>query len=106
MLAALSLILRHRSSPGTTRRAVSEIAGACAAFTVIFGLAFGEFFGDLGHRWFGLRPLLFDRAEAIVPFLALVLALGVVHILLGLCLGVAGAFKDTSARPSGRAFRR
>lgn len=92
MLAALSLILRRRSRPGTTRRAVSEIAGACAAFTVIFGLAFGEFFGDLGRRWFGLRPVLFDRAEAIVPFLALVLALGLVHIVLGLCLGVAGAF--------------
>jgi len=102
MLAALSLILRHRSSPGTTRRAVSEIAGACAAFTVIFGLAFGEFFGDLGHRWFGLRPLLFDRAEAIVPFLALVLALGVVHILLGLCLGVAGAFKEHKRQAIGK----
>jgi V/A-type H+-transporting ATPase subunit I len=102
MLAALSLILRHRSSPGTTRRAVSEIAGACAAFTVIFGLAFGEFFGDLGHRWFGLRPLLFDRAEAIVPFLALVVALGVVHILLGLCLGVAGAFKGHRRQAIGK----
>jgi V/A-type H+/Na+-transporting ATPase subunit I len=102
MLAALSLTLRRRSRPGTTRRAVSEIAGACAAFTVIFGLAFGEFFGDLGRRWFGLRPLLFDRAEAIVPFLALVLTLGLVHVVIGLCLGVAGALRGHRRQALGK----
>jgi V/A-type H+-transporting ATPase subunit I len=91
LMAALGLVLHHRSKPGTTLRAASEIAGACAAFTIVFGFLYGELFGDLGRRALGLRPLLLDREEAIVPFLGLAVALGLVHILLGLSLGVIAA---------------
>ena len=77
--------------PNTTRRAVAEVLGAGAAFAVAFGIAFGEFFGDLGARWFGMRPLLLDREHALLPFLALAVAIGAVHIVLGLALGVINA---------------
>lgn len=93
LLAVLALALRWRSRPGTTTRSISAIAGACAAFTVGFGLVFGELFGDLGRRAFGMRAHGFDRADAIVPFLALAAALGVVHVLLGLVLGVVNAWR-------------
>jgi V/A-type H+-transporting ATPase subunit I len=59
---------------------------------VIFGFLFGEFFGDLGRHWFGMR-FWFNREEAIVPFLGLAVALGLVHVLLGLGLGVASALR-------------
>jgi V/A-type H+/Na+-transporting ATPase subunit I len=91
-LAALGLVLRARSRPNTPLRSVVEIAGPCAAFSIIFGFLFGEFFGDLGQRWFGMRPW-FNREEAIVPFLGLAVALGLVHVLLGLGLGVASALR-------------
>lgn len=91
LMAALALVLHRRSQPGTTLRSASEIAGACAAFTIVFGVLYGELFGDLGRRALGLRPLLLDREEAIVPFLGLAVALGLVHILLGLGLGVIAA---------------
>jgi V/A-type H+-transporting ATPase subunit I len=39
----------------------------------------------------GLRPLAFDREDAIVPFLLLAVAIGAVHVLLGLVLGVVSA---------------
>lgn len=91
VLAALGLVLHARSRPGTTLRNVSEIIGPCALFTIISGFLFGELFGDLGRRWFGLRPLLFDRGEALVPFLLLAVAVGAVHVLLGLVLGVVSA---------------
>jgi V/A-type H+/Na+-transporting ATPase subunit I len=91
-LAALGLVLRFRSQAGTALRSVAEIAGPCAAFSVIFGFLYGEFFGDLGRHWFGMRPW-FDREEAIVPFLGLSVALGLVHVLLGLGLGVASALR-------------
>ena len=90
ILGVGALVLRLRTKPQTLLRAVAEIAGACAVFTVIAGLLFGEFFGDLGRR-FGVHPLAFDREEALVPFLMLSVALGAVHIVLGLVLGVVAA---------------
>lgn len=93
LLAISALILRGRGAPESKLRAVGEIAGACAAFSVVFGFLYGEFFGDVGRRWFGLKPLLFDRRDALIPFLALALALGFVHVLLGLVLGVASRIR-------------
>ena len=89
VLALIALLVRLRSRPGTLARSVAAIAGACAAFTVAFGLVFGELFGDLGRR-IGL-PFLFDRAEAILPFLILTVSLGAVHLLIGMVLGVVSA---------------
>ena len=86
MLALLAAVLHWRSRPSTTLRSVSEVAGACAAFAIAFGFAFGELFGDLGLRWFGLKPLLFDREHEVMAFLGLAVAIGVVHIVLGLLL--------------------
>ena len=91
VLALLGLVLHARSRPGTLLRNVSEIMGPCALFAILAGVLFGEFFGDLGARWFGLEPILFRREEAIVPFLLLALALGVVHMTLGLVLGAVSA---------------
>lgn len=96
-LGGLGLVLHARSRPGSAARAAAEIAGPCAIFAIIFGAAYGEFFGDLGRRWLGLRPL-FDREEAIVPFLGLAVALGTVHILLGLGLGVVNAVRGHHRR--------
>jgi len=91
VLAALGLLLHARSRPGSTLRNVSEIIGPCALFSILSGFLFGELFGDLGRRWFGLRPLLFDRGEALMPFLLLAVAVGAVHVLLGMVLGVVSA---------------
>lgn len=94
--AGLALWLRSRGRAGTLVRSVGEILGACAAFSVLFGIGFGEFFGDLGRRWFGLHPVLFDREEALLPFLGLAVAIGLVHIVLGLVLG---AFNSARGHP-------
>jgi len=89
MLAGLGLILHARSKPETLLRNVSEIIGPCALFAIIAGFLYGEFFGDLGRRWLGLRPIAFSREEALIPFLLLAVAIGAVHILLGFGLSVA-----------------
>jgi len=91
VLAVIGLLLHARSRPGTTLRNVAEIIGPCALFSILAGFLFGELFGDLGRRWLGLRPLAFDRADAIVPFLLLAVAIGAVHVLLGLVLGMVSA---------------
>jgi len=102
VLAVVALWLRHGGAPGSTRRAVAEVLGAGAAFSVAFGIAFGEFFGDLGARWFGMRPLLLDREHSLLSFLALAIAIGAVHIILGLALGVYNASRGHPRQAVGK----
>ncbi len=102
VLAALGLVLHARSKPGTLLRNVSEIIGPCALFSIIAGFLYGEVFGDLGSRLFGLRPIAFSREEALIPFLLLAVALGAVHILLGLGLGVASNIRRHPRAALGR----
>jgi len=102
VLAVIALWLRHGGAPGSTRRAVAEVLGAGAAFAVAFGIAFGEFFGDLGARWFGLRPILLDREHSLLAFLGLAIAIGAVHIVLGLALGVYNASRGHPRQAVGK----
>ena len=102
VLAIIALWLRRGGAPGSTRRAVADVLGAGAAFTVAFGFAFGEFFGDLGARWFGLRPLLLDREHSLLAFLGLAIAIGAVHIVLGLALGVYNASRGHPRQAVGK----
>ena len=87
LLAAIALVIHRRSAPGSLMRVASEIAGPCAAFAIVFGVLFGEYFGDLGRRLLGLPVLLLDREHSIIAVLGAAVALGVVHIVLGLVLG-------------------
>jgi V/A-type H+-transporting ATPase subunit I len=93
MLGVLALMLHRRSKPGSAARTVAEIAGPCAVFAIIVGFLFGEVFGDLGHRTLGLRPIIFDRSEAAVASLLVAVGLGVVHVGLGLVLGVIARWR-------------
>lgn len=104
VLGAVALFSRLRSKPETRLRSIASIAGACAASSLIFGIFYGELFGDLGRRWFGLEPLLFDREEAIPAFLVLAVALGLVHVLLGLILGAVSAMHGDRHHAIGRSI--
>ncbi|MFI5210185.1 MAG: ATPase, partial [Gemmatimonadales bacterium] len=75
---------------------------ACALFAIIFGVLFGEYFGDLGRRWLGLQPVMMDREQAIIPFLGLSVALGLVHVLLGLVLGALSSRREDPRLAIGR----
>lgn len=101
ILAVISLILRFRAAPGSKARSIGEIGFACALFTIIFGFLYGELFGDLGHK-IGLHPIILNREEAFFPFLGLAIALGVVHIVLGLLIGAVQAFRGDKRRAVGK----
>ncbi|MGB5524859.1 MAG: V-type ATPase 116kDa subunit family protein, partial [Polyangiales bacterium] len=101
ILALVSLILRLRSRADTTLRSVSEIGLACALFSIIFGFLYGELFGDLGHR-IGLHPIIFNREEAFFPFLGFAIALGLVHIVVGLLVGAVKMFRGDKRRALGK----
>ena len=102
LLAALGLVLHRRSKPDTVLRNVAEMSGPCALFTILAGFLYGEFFGDLGRRLVGLQPLVLDREQAMIPFLLLAVALGVVHILVGLSLGAISALHRHPRQAAGR----
>jgi len=64
-----------------------------AVWAVAWGVVYGEFFGDLGHRLFGWKPIWINREEAIEPLLLFSLAVGAAHIVLGLLIGVYTALR-------------
>ena len=96
MLAVLAGVLWLKSAPATTIRSVADVGLACASSAIAFGVFFGEFFGPLGQA-IGLRPF-FNREQATIPFLALAVALGGVHILLGLVLAGLSAWRGGHRR--------
>jgi V/A-type H+-transporting ATPase subunit I len=85
-------------------QALAVILGSCAFFTIVFGVIFGEFFGTAGHH-LGLRPLWRERLEigsdrigqTLLMYLGMAVAVGVVHILCGLVLGIINAVKSRHA---------
>jgi V/A-type H+-transporting ATPase subunit I len=93
ILAVTGLVLARRAKGPAMVRDAGRILLSSSIFTIIFGILYGEFFGDLPHRLFGLEPLLFERSTAIVPMFVFALSVGVVHILLGLTLGAITAFR-------------
>ncbi len=101
ILGVVSLILRIRSRADTTLRSVSEIGLACALFSTVFGFLYGELFGDFGHA-IGLHPIIFNREEAFFPFLGLAIALGIVHIVVGLLVGAVKMFHGDKRRALGK----
>jgi len=64
-----------------------------AIWTIVFGILFGEYFGDLGEK-LGIKPLWLSRSEpdSIFPLLTMAIAVGVGHIMFGLLIGAWNAF--------------
>jgi len=92
------LFLFFRSKPGTMR-SVAQIGLICTAWTIFFGVLFGEFFGTLGEA-FGIHPLLINRETqlGILTFLVISLAIGVIQIFLGFFLEIVMALRERAYR--------
>jgi V/A-type H+-transporting ATPase subunit I len=79
----------------------AEIAGLVrvlllgAAWSIVFGILYGEAFGDLGTRIFGDWALWKERpsAAALRPLLLFAVAIGAVHVTLGLGIGAWQAMR-------------
>ncbi len=107
-LVMLSVILwlRWKFRVNELIQVATSILGPAATMVIAFGLAYGEGFGDLFMRigwvhvdhvthqssWFGVVPT-FHRVDLIMPFMFIALAVGVVHILFGLAVGVLNAIR-------------
>lgn len=73
---------------------IGKILLFVGAWSILWGIAYGEFFGDLGHRLFHLEPLWIERSEVVVPVMVFTLGLGVFHVVLGLLLGLVQGIRN------------
>jgi V/A-type H+-transporting ATPase subunit I len=90
ILIAIAFGLLLREGPPILLDA-ARILGACAVLTFLFGVLYGELFGDFGAEAFDLHPILFERSQAIIPMLYFSVSVGAMHILLGMLLGMFNA---------------
>jgi len=71
--------------------------------TIIFGWLFGEFFGDFGEIMGWIHPVHFlgitwNRVEAMIPMLMLAVMIGIIHVFLGLIIGMRNAIITKSKK--------
>ena len=96
LVLALSLGFMRRFKAGVLHDILIVLAMG-AGWSILFGFLYGEAFGTLGEH-FGLHALWFDRtsSEHVLGLLVMTVAIGAVHVGLGLVLGVWEAVKDRS----------
>jgi V/A-type H+/Na+-transporting ATPase subunit I len=97
IVLAAALVVRRTGWGGPMVKDVTAVAIACGVSTILFGFLFGEALGGLGAH-LGLRPILLDRAQAFVSLLIFALALGALHVVLGMVLGIVDAARNLHVR--------
>lgn len=102
VMAVLSIAVRVLGRRRPLARDIAKISAAVALYSIIFGALYGELFGDLGEQVLGMQPLWFDRREAVLAFLVLATALGVVHLVLGLVVAAANRWHRHPREALGR----
>jgi V/A-type H+-transporting ATPase subunit I len=96
LLGIASLVKsRYRSHPFIADAATVFSWAAFSA--IVWGFAYGELFGDLGGR-LGLRPVFLHRMGDYLETILFAVSIGVVHVLLGIALGIRTAWKREDRR--------
>ena len=98
ILLLLAFFLARHFPPRTLASDIGKVLGIAALYTLVFGVLYGEFFGNLGETWLNLHPVWFDRGRAVVPMIVFSLTVGVAHILLGMTLGALAELRRHQPR--------
>lgn len=99
LVAIVLLVKRRFTAPGFLRD-LTRILLLGGLWTIVWGVIYGEFLGDLGHR-LGLEPMWINREEAVESLLVFAIAIGAAHVTLGLVLGVLQARRSRDRRKLG-----
>ncbi|MCD6356201.1 MAG: hypothetical protein J7L66_02850 [Anaerolineaceae bacterium] len=88
IMLAISLLLGKKVKEGLLSD-IMKFLQLGAIWTMAFGVAFGEYFGTLGEN-LGIPPLWMSRSEPsnVFPLIAMAITVGVIHITLGLLIGI------------------
>ena len=99
VLLVLALILKQVYKKRDVVRDAARILLISACYTIVFGIFYGECFGELGARLLGLEgAFIVERRQAIIPMLYFALSVGMAHVTLGLMLGFVTALKRKTGR--------
>ncbi|MDH5716488.1 MAG: ATPase [Spirochaetia bacterium] len=90
----LSLFLSIRFKNKNFVSSAAKIFMISSVYTVIFGVLYGEYFGDIGHKYWGLKSLWIERQFEIIPMMFFAISIGIAHVLLGLILGLIKDIKN------------
>ena len=96
LLAAAGVVILVKKR--RTLRQAGQILLVSSLYTILFGVLYGEFFGELGIHLLGLEAPWFDRRTAIMPMIYFALAVGGVHVTVGLALGIATSIRGHRTR--------
>lgn len=88
LMAGGCFLLKKKMGQNPMVAQALKIYYACTFWTITFGILFGEFLGDVGHHYFGMKIFLYNREVDILFSMIVAIVIGVVHILLGLTLAV------------------
>ncbi len=93
VILAFALIMKNKFGTQEFVRNFADILILSSISTIFFGFIYGEFFGDFGEMMGWLHPVEFlgvtwNRLEAIIPMLIFAIAIGVIHVFLGLTIGI------------------
>jgi V/A-type H+-transporting ATPase subunit I len=95
------LWLRMKHKENKNVQLATAIFGPAATAAIVFGLVYGEFFGDLLSHYLGWIQditvlgidLPFHRTQLYMPFMVIAVAFGVVQVVFGLVLGIVNGLR-------------
>ena len=96
LLAAALALITIRATP--IRIQAGQILAVCAIYSMLFGVVYGEYFGEAGAAAFDLPEPWIDRRESFLPMLYFAAAVGSAHVTVGLVLGVVVAIRGRKHR--------
>jgi len=96
VILAFALVIRYRFQAMEFAKNLADILIISSIPTIFFGYLFGEFFGNLGEEMGWLHPadflgITWNRVDAMIPMLVVAIMLGVIHVFLGLSIGIRNA---------------
>jgi V/A-type H+-transporting ATPase subunit I len=106
IMLGIVLYLRFRFRDNPVVQLATSILGPAATMVIVFGFLYGEFFGDLASHYLGWVQnievfgvtLPFHRTQLVTTFMIIAIAVGVLHVLLGLTMGVINSIRTKNKK--------